>query len=190
MTTLTKSLVYVATALLGLVPPLCCACSYADPPQFERIAPKAKAILAFRVLSLEVQEGVKTLNGGVKEINARVQGRIQVEAAIKGEAARFTHVNFSNYLCGGVTLQIGHRYLAATEQAGPILYLSPGDKSIGDIEVYFEYPLPPIEENRYVRAARDAVQGRRSFAKVLDLDAMAVMGPVIGIAVPTADIKK
>jgi len=161
-----RLLVFVAASTIGSWTSTY-ACEYPKPPTFEKVAPTARHIFVFRVLSLKVVRYASKEERFYDELEA-VEGAISVEANIKGPQAVFEAVRFKNFVCGGVELQIGHRYLVATNQTGPVLSLVAGDRTFGNIDTEYWFPLRPIKSNPYVLAAESAVRGTRSFSKVLD----------------------
>jgi hypothetical protein len=100
------------------------ACSEPDVPTFKQSLDSAETVFVFRLVSTGLVE---------KSQNTRdMAGRIEMVRTLKG-SPQFGYLRHNAEWCGGLRLFVGHYYLVATRQRGPVLMLGRGDRSIVDI---------------------------------------------------------
>lgn len=136
------------------------ACSYPEPPKFEKVAPNAKNIFVFRVDRLEYRQSQE---GSVRR--EWVEGTVRVVSTFRGSPT-FTKIIYSNSWCGGVRLDVGRTYLIATDLLRDPLRLAPADETVLDISLEFNPIWEPVETSPTLQRLRDALRGVGSFDDV------------------------
>jgi hypothetical protein len=100
------------------------ACSEPDVPTFKQNLDSAKSVFVVRLLSAALVD---------KSQDSRdMAGQIEIVRTLKGRPT-FRYLRHNAVWCGGLRLAVGHYYLIATRQSGPMLVLERGDRSIADI---------------------------------------------------------
>ena len=164
------SIVIGALALLVLAGGHAGACSFPDPPHFEAIAPTAKRIFVFQVLTLQYHR-----DGNAAEW---VEGKIKVVENFRGDATEMTSVHFSNRFCGGLRLDVGHSYLVATNITSNPLRFELGDETVRDISLEYNPSWPePVRTSAVLQRLIRALNNDGSFADVLGDQYLALTRP-------------
>ena len=115
------------------------ACTFPEPREFDQIVVAADKIFVIRVLDAR-------LSDRVAHSRPVIESRIEVIETISGHPTRFDTLEFTNSMCGGVRVDVGHHYVVFTSQVGPVLRLMPADNSVISIES--EY-IPGFSKQNY-----------------------------------------
>jgi hypothetical protein len=124
---------HIPFAALLSIPTVAFACSYPEPPTFVDSLSEATSVAVLYVESAHVY--VDPDSG--EPDSRRVEATIRVVSSLKGEQD-FTRLVYVSHWCGGNRIDVGHYFIAATKQIGPILRLVPTDQSI--LHLKYGYP--------------------------------------------------
>jgi hypothetical protein len=134
-------------------------CSFDSPMPFNEVVANAEHIAVVQIMSQELTDR--------REFGRPVvQGNIRILEVLEG-APVFNSLEFSNSVCGGVRLDVGHFYVLFTTETGPVLHLVPSDNSL--IPLADEYiPDFPSQnyKNRFLKSVRKFVNGELSAEEI------------------------
>ena len=128
-----KLAIVVALAASGLTTPSW-ACVEPETPTLRDSLDSATSVVVVRLISL----GLANTSQNSRDL----AGKLQTIRVLKG-SPRFQLLRHEAVRCGGLNLQVGHYYLVATRQAGGVLRLQRGDRSIVDISEDYALTTPP-----------------------------------------------
>jgi hypothetical protein len=119
---------------------------------FDEVVENARHIVVIQILSQELTERVEF-------DRPLIAGQVQIIEVLAGEPA-LREIEFSNSVCGGVRLDVGHYYVVFTTESGPVLRLVPADNSLIPLAGEYIPELPAQNyKNRFLKSVRDYVNG-------------------------------
>ncbi len=137
---MTRLLRALALAILAALPGGASACMTPETPPFRQELARARNVFVFRLTSLRLAD----YSPGSRKIS----GTIEIIRSLKGNSGAFRQLAYSSPWCYGLKLEVGHYYVAATTQHGPILQLVRGDRSIMDVSQDYSQNYPPPREEQ------------------------------------------
>jgi len=98
-----------------------------------------------------------------------VIGDIRLLHVLKGKKPSFSSIHYSNGWCGGLRLDVGHYFVAATSRSGTVLELDAYDQSVVDISAsYHEDLADPIGNSEHLLEIKKALRGQPLSRSVFD----------------------
>jgi hypothetical protein len=142
--------------LFALVSLDAAACSYPEPPTFSQSLSAATSVFVFRVEATRLRRE-ELAEGAYSEW---VEASIRVVESLKGTPSIARVVSFSTERCGGLRLDAGHYFLAATKTNSTRVELKPADQSVVDItDVYAEGNPEATDNADFIPVVRSALAG-------------------------------
>ena len=127
-------------ATFGLLPTTALACVEPKTPPFRQELAQAQHVFVFRLTSINLADP----SPGSRKLSAS----IEVLRNLKGNGNGFRQLAYSAPGCYGLRLEVGHYYVAATTQKGPVLNLVRGDRSVMDISQDYSRTYPPRRDEQ------------------------------------------
>lgn len=128
------------------------ACVGSTAPEFSTNVKTATSIFVFQLTAARHPPEL---------MRDEVVGNMKILHVLKGPKPTFSSVRYSNSWCGGLRLDVGHFFVAATSRSGKVLELAAYDQSVVDISTsYYVGVDDPVSYSPLLTELKRAIKGK------------------------------